>query len=188
MIINSKDKRAAMEMSVGTIVTIVLLMTVLILGLILTRTIFKSSIENIGGIDQAVKGEINKLFAEDNSRKVVVYPPTRKITIQKGEENLGFGFSIRNTASQEDSFSYEVSAVENNCGMSLDGANSLITLGRTRDDISLPAGSFMDDPIFVRFGLGENVPPCQIRYSIKIENSAGLYGVPPDVDVEIKSA
>jgi len=35
-----KSKRAAMEMSVGTIVTIVLLMTVLILGLVLVRSIF----------------------------------------------------------------------------------------------------------------------------------------------------
>ena len=40
-----RDKKAAMEMSVGTIVTIVLLMTVLILGLVLVRTIFSRSEE-----------------------------------------------------------------------------------------------------------------------------------------------
>ena len=49
-----------MQMSVGTIVTIVLLMTVLILGLVLTRTIFTSSIENINSIDDSIKEEINK--------------------------------------------------------------------------------------------------------------------------------
>ena len=96
--ISKVSKKAAMEMSVGTIVTIVLLMTVLILGLVMVRTIFKGSIENIGQIDQAVKNEINKLFSEDTSRLIVVYPSSRYITIKKGQENLGLGFSIRNTS------------------------------------------------------------------------------------------
>ena len=59
--ISMKNKKAAMEMSVGTIVTIVLLMTVLILGLVMIRTIFKGSIENINSVDQSVKNEINKI-------------------------------------------------------------------------------------------------------------------------------
>jgi len=185
MKINSK--RAALEMSVGTIVTIVLLMTVLILGLVLVRTIFSGATENIEGIDQAVKNEINKLFAEDSSRRVVVYPPTRQISIQKGEANLGFGFSIRNIGGTEETFSYVVSAVETSCGMDLSVADSLITLGKSRTDIRLPAGSFMDDPVFVRFNIPEAAPPCQIRYSIVVENSAGPYGAPIDVDLEILS-
>ena len=51
----SKNKHAAMEMSVGTIVTIVLLMAVLVLGLVLVRTIFKNSTESIDSIDEQVK-------------------------------------------------------------------------------------------------------------------------------------
>ena len=90
-----------MEMSVGTIVTIVLLMTVLILGLVMVRTIFKGSIENINAVDQSVKNEINKLFSEDTSRQIVVYPTSRYIVIKKGEDNLGFGFSIRNVGEEE---------------------------------------------------------------------------------------
>ena len=178
-----------MEMSVGTIVTIVLLMTVLILGLVLVRTIFRSSVENIEGIDQAVKNEINKLFAEDSLRKTVVYPATRKITIKKGDENLGFGFSIRNTGETQESFSYDVSAVEASCGISLDTADGYITLGKSRSGVTLPAGSFMEDPIFVRYNIPENAPPCQIRYSIGVTDSTGgAYGVPLDVDVEIRSS
>ena len=37
-----KSKRGAMEMSVGTIVTIVLLMSVLVLGIFLVQKIFKT--------------------------------------------------------------------------------------------------------------------------------------------------
>ena len=79
-------KQGQMQMSVGTIVTIVLLMTVLILGLVLVRTIFSGAIENIDSIDQSIKSEINKLFAEDDFRKIIIYPPTRVVTIKKGNE------------------------------------------------------------------------------------------------------
>jgi len=51
-----KNRRAAMEMSVGTIVTIVLLMTVLILGLVLVRTIFSSAKYNVDVIDEKIRG------------------------------------------------------------------------------------------------------------------------------------
>src|SRR3989344_6335161 len=116
--VSKSSKRAAMEMSVGTIVTIVLLMSVLILGLVMVRTIFKGSIENIGAIDQSVKNEINKLFSEDNSRQIVIYPSSRYITIKKGQENLGFGFALRNVGEEEDTFTYEINAGEASCGMS----------------------------------------------------------------------
>lgn len=184
-----KNKRAAMEMSVGTIVTIVLLMTVLILGLVLVRSIFSSAIENIDGIDQAVKNEINKLFAEDSSRKIVVYPSTRKITIKKGTENLGFGFSIRNVEENSESFSYKVSAVEVSCDeMRLSDAENLISLGKERSGIELPAGSIMTDPIFVRFNIPATAPPCEVRYQVQVyKGSSTPYSPPTDVDLKIKS-
>lgn len=185
-----RNRSAAMEMSVGTIVTIVLLMTVLILGLVMVRTIFTGATENINGIDQAVKNEINKLFAEDSSRKIVIYPGTRKVVIQKGKDNLGFGFSIRNVQEEADSFSYDISTIEVSCknSMTLSEADELITLGKTRSSIQLPAGSIMDQPIFVRFGIPENAPPCQIRYSIQLYyKGKTLYAPSTDVDLEIKS-
>ena len=182
------SKKAAMEMSVGTIVTIVLLMTVLILGLVLVRTIFFNSVDNINGINQAVKGEINKLFSEDSSRKIVVYPETRLIKIKKGEQDLGFGFSIRNIGESTEKFSYSISAQEASCGMRLADADNLITLGKERNNIVIPAGSIMDDPIFVRFGIPDTTPPCQIRYSILVEQGTEPYGSSIDVDVVIESA
>ena len=181
-----------MEMSVGTIVTIVLLMSVLILGLVMVRTIFKGSIENIGAIDQSVKNEINKLFSEDNSRQIVIYPSSRYITIKKGQENLGFGFALRNVGEEEDTFTYEINAGEASCGMSQDVANSLIVLGRVLEDPgrTIPPGSVMQDPFFVRFTIPQTAPPCKIRYLITVSHTGGEGGVytTSDVDLEIKSA
>src|SRR3989344_4313299 len=111
MKIRKLNKKAAMEMSVGTIVTIVLLMGVLVLGGILIQKIYYSSIENINNIDQSVKNEINKLFNQDSTKKVIVYPSTRLISIEKGnQEPLGFAFSIRNVDSEDGLFKYSVTA------------------------------------------------------------------------------
>jgi len=57
-------KRAAMEMSVGTIVTIVLLMALLVLGLFFIRNIMCSGIVLTDQIDEKVSNEIKGLFGE----------------------------------------------------------------------------------------------------------------------------
>jgi hypothetical protein len=184
-----KKKDAQMEMSVGTIVTIVLLMTVLILGLILVRSIFSSSVDNIKGIDQAVKNEIKKIFEADSSKKIAVYPETRIITIKKGSDDSGFGFSIRNVYTDASTFSYEVSAVETDCpnSMTLSDADSLISLGKKGDNIQIPASSIMENEIFVRFNIPETVPACKVRYNINVNKAGTVYISSVGIDLFIKS-
>lgn len=176
-----------MEMSVGTIVTIVLLMTGLILGLVLVRTIFRGSIENINSIDQSVKNEINKLFSEDDSRKVVVFPPTRDISIKKGESG-GFGFSIKNTDSSDASFSYTVKVLEvsDDCKMSESQAENLIILGKSGDNIQIPSGNSLEDPVLVRFNVPDSASLCNIRYGIDVNKGSSLFNPTVSVDLEIK--
>ena len=186
------EKRAAMEMSVGTIVTIVLLMSVLVLGVILINKIYGGAIEATAMTEQAVKNEIQKLFSEQSTKKVLVVPDTKKIAIKKGESSLGFGFSIRNTGSSEEKFSYEISATEinNECkdNMRLTDAENLIALGREGSNILLPPGSVMDDAIFIRFDISESTPPCQVRYQIQVYyQGTQAYSTPVYVDLEILS-
>ena len=90
-----RDKTGAMEMTVGTIVTIVLLMSALVLGLILTKIIFVKTTENIKTIDDQVKGEINDLFAKENTKLMVGLGADNTVTIRQGTDNFGvpFGFS-----------------------------------------------------------------------------------------------
>jgi len=182
------SKKAAIEMSVGTIVTIVLLMTTLILGLVMVRTIFTGSIENINSIDQAVKSEINKLFAEDDARKIVVYPPTRQIIVKQGDEG-GFGFSIRNTNQGDSgttSFSYAVSFTESSCGMTAEQAESLIVLGKSGSNLQIASGNSLDSPILVKFSVSDTVPLCSVRYGINIQNGGEVYGNTVTVDLKVE--
>jgi len=180
-------KKAAMEMSVGTIVTIVLLMTVLILGLVLIRSIFTPSVDNIKGIDQAIKAQIQKLFAEDATKKIVVYPETKLVKITKGTDDSGFGFAIRNLEDEPKSFSYEISAVQTSCpnSLTLNAADNLIDLGKQENDITIPSGSIMDDEKFVRFKIPATTPACDVRYSIQVYegSKSNPYISPVDVDL-----
>ena len=180
-------KKAELEMSVGTIVTIVLLTLALILGVILTNTIFQGAKENINSIDQSVKTEINKLFAEDTSRMIVVYPPTMQVSIAKGTPG-GFGFSIRNVDQDDGTFSYNVAASEigSGCRLTKAEADRLIILGKSEDGIEIISGSSLDPPRLVRFSIPESTPLCNIRYGINIEKNRQQYGNSVGVDIEIK--
>jgi|TARA_Y100000310_G_scaffold345223_1_gene462857 hypothetical protein len=184
------SKKAQMQMSVGTIVTIVLLMTVLILGLVLVRTIFSGAVENIDSIDQAVKNEITKLFSEDDSRKIVVYPGTRLITIKKGNKDyLGFAFSIRNVETTSGEFTYNVFVNDPNirekCNTNVQEAESWIKAGKS-GIVNIPPGDVIRDPEFVRFLIPENAPPCLIRYGVNVEKDNQQYGNTVNIDLKVE--
>jgi len=181
-----KNKKAAMEMSVGTIVTIVLLMTVLILGLVLVNKIFRSSTSSIDQIDQAIQSEITKLFTEEG-KKVVIYPTSREISIKKGDSG-GFGFSIKNNDPADGTFSYEVGAseVSSSCKMTLSDADNLIILGKSGSGINLPSGSYMENAILVKFEILESAKICNIRYSLDVKKDGTQYISTLSIDLEIK--
>ena len=58
----TKNRKAAMEMSVGTIVTIVLLMSVLILGIFLVQKVFRSGSNAIDSVDDEIQNQIIQSF------------------------------------------------------------------------------------------------------------------------------
>ena len=86
-------KKGAIEMSIGTIVIIVLAMSMLILGMILVKNIFSGASENVLQMNDKVKDQINKLFVED--KRTVVYLPNQIAKIQQNED-WGVAFGIKN--------------------------------------------------------------------------------------------
>ncbi len=62
-----KYKKGSMQMSMGTIVTIVLLMSVLIMGLMLTRNIMCSGIVLTDQINEKMTNQVQDLFSETQS-------------------------------------------------------------------------------------------------------------------------
>ncbi len=162
-----KNKRAAMEMSVGTIVTVVLLMAVLILGVFLVQGIFTTTDNVINEVDRKVNDEINKLFTQDSNKKVVIFPESP--VIKQGNTG-GIGISIKNPENQNTvKLKYNVLYESDDCGGAGDG---LISLGAsTTNAITLGSGQQMDSARLLRFRTTESTPICEVSYLIDVYHS-----------------
>ena len=163
-----KDKRGAMEMSVGTIVTIVLLMSVLVLGIFLVQKIFTSSSGAIDQVDTQLQNQINQLFAEEG-KKLVVMPTSRDISIKKGKDPSGFAFSVVNKGAEQAEYNFEVKSSDvSNCGstMTNERADSYV-LGGT-GSFTLAAGGSLDPARLIRFVVSEEAPICTIIYELGV--------------------
>ena len=174
-----RSKKAAMEMSVGTIVTIVLLMSVLVLGIFLVQKVFSSGSNAIDSIDNQVQSEIAKLFAEDELN-LAIYPDTRDITIRKGKTPKGFAFSVRNNDVESASFTYEVFAepsfdFSERCGSSFSEAKANRFLLIDSGSFSLGPGAAMGLPELVKFDISEDAAPCTIPYKLQIDKEQVPY-------------
>lgn len=180
-----KNKRGAMEMSVGTIVTIVLLMAVLILGIFLVQKIFRSGSNAIDVIDNEVQSQIGKLFTVEG-RNLAVYPTSRDITLRKGDDPKGFAFSVKNNDVNDAQFIYSTSAADvSKCGSSftVEEANSYLLGGS--GNFNIGAGNSLDLPRLVRFVLPSTAPPCTISYTLDIQKDGSSYAT-ADIFVTIK--
>ena len=162
-------KKAAMEMSVGTIVTIVLPVSVLVLGLLLIQNIFSSAKDAVDLTDNQLKDEIQKIFSEE--KKLVIYPGTTEIEVERGETS-GIGIGVRNRlrGDEEGVFDYSLlvddSDIRNNCGVDANEVESWIR-GKEGSDIALPIGNEVQIER-VLFDIPENAPLCSVKMRVKI--------------------
>jgi len=175
--ITRKNKRAAMEMSVGTIVTIVLLVSVLVLGLFLVQRIFGSGINAIDSIDTQIQNEINQLFSTGETSKIAVYPTSREVNVKKGDDPKGFAFSVYNDAKESSSsFEYSIEADDvSDCGSTFTKsiADSYL-LGKT-GSFELGPTSMLENARLVRLSVPESAISCTIFYNINVKRDGVSY-------------
>ena len=177
-------KKAAMEMSVGTIVTIVLLVSVLILGIFLINRIRQSAVKVVDLTDEQLTNEINKLFAED--KKVVIYPSTQIVTMQQ-EEVGEVGVGIRNLiqgGTGTETFSYEVLVSDaSNCRETEEEVANWIVVGAREENIVIPTGELAAQRIRFRIPTGTSL--CIARFRVNVYADEIAYGSELfDVEVE----
>jgi len=182
-----KNRKAAMEMSVGTIVTIVLLMSVLILGIFLVQKIFGTAKGAIDMTEQQLYEQINKLFSSDEGQRVMVYPQTRSLTIKKKQSDA-FGWSVYNDHPDEESFSSQVSVTEigTGCIMTETQAENLISLGKTRNNIRVASASRLTHPKKIIFNIPDTASVCQITYTLDVTDKEGAIYDSVDLLLTIK--
>lgn len=164
------SKRGAIELSIGTIVIIVLAMAMLILGIVLVRNIFTGTIKITDMTQEQLEDQIKSIFGED--KRLVVYPSNRRLDIKQGELD-GFGIGIKNLleGSTQARFSYEVVVsdpdVRKKCGVGEQEAVDWIVTGRAEDQIMLAPGEFTSGKVL--FNIPEGTALCTLRYRVNVQ-------------------
>ena len=100
-------KRAALEMSIGTIVIIVIAVTMLILGLVLVRTIMCGALVTSMDLTQKMRDQINKLFQETGNYVIMLSGPGGIISIPPNEPS-GIWFAFKPQVETEYNYRFEV--------------------------------------------------------------------------------
>lgn len=174
-----QNKKAAMEMSIGTIVTIVLLMSVMVLGLVLITNILSGANTSVTVIDDKVKSEINNIFKNEGA-SLAFSPSDRRVTLEQGSNNRGFAFSINNKETTEGKFVYRVFIDPNfdlteKCGqITLREAESWLLI--STGTINIPrSSSNSDNPELILFSIPETAPKCTIPYTINVMKNGQTY-------------
>lgn len=184
--LKKKKKKGALELSIGTIVILVLAMSMLILGLVLVRTIFTGAKYNVETMNKKVEAEINKLFVED--QRAVIYLPNRIAEVKQGSE-YGLGFGIQNGISTQ-KFRWQIQVDDANirkkCGVNEREAEEWVTTGGS-GSVDVASGQKYYD--VVRFNIPESqvndISQCIVRYKIiiKQEDGSPYETIPFDIDV-----
>ena len=179
-------KKGAIELSIGTIVIVVLAMSMLILGLVLVRTIFKGGIGIAEMTNEQLKNQIATMFGED--KKLVLYPDSREVELKQGDVD-GFGVGIKNLlegSSDEVVFEYVVEVADRgNCDVNEREALDWIVTGQEEDNIRIAPGDFISRP--VKFNVPVGSPLCTLRYKVQVNYGANKPYANDVMDVVIKS-
>lgn len=172
-----RGKRGAVELSIGTIVIVVLAMSMLIMGIILIKNIFSGSNDAVTNINKGVINEINNLFTKPDTR-LAIFPTTARITLTQGQKDGGFAFSVKNNDITEQKFTYSVEvdpdfSIQKQCGIRAAEANAWIVLGD--GSVTLPPGRPMNEPELIIFTVPESAPPCTIPFTMTVKKDGSIY-------------
>jgi hypothetical protein len=89
------NQKGALELSISTIVVIVIGMSMLILGLVLVKTIFVGSTESVKTLNEGVMNEISNLFNNNEGNLIIKLGTSNKATVKPGDNDFGVAFGVR---------------------------------------------------------------------------------------------
>ena len=104
------QKRGAIELSMTTVVVIVLAMTMLALGLTLVRTLFQGAIYTAGSLNTQVQDKLNAMFQEEG-KTVGIVNENGRIEPARAKDNCVWWAMMATTAGKYD-YSFTVSPEE----------------------------------------------------------------------------
>jgi len=171
------NKKAAIELSISTIVIVVLAMTMLIGGIVLVKNIFAGTTTVVDMTQKQLENQINILFGAD--QKLAIYPDSGLVKVKQDSIN-GFGFGIKNLikgTSTSTKFSYEVVVADpdlrKKCGVSDSVALGWISNGRSDTNIEIASGDLAVAKVLFDIPVGS--PLCTVTYRINVKANEQAY-------------
>ena len=173
-----KNKKAAMEMSVGTMVTIVLLMIVLVLGVVLIQKIFSGATESVSTINDKVKGEISGLFTDEKSSVVVLLDSSKVAKVNAGEKDFGVAIGAETpdgTATSRERLQYQIkldNSEANSCSKLLGEATvSSFIHQKTNTWLNFDQFEGRDSFAIVLFDIPEATQKCSQKVLLDVKDT-----------------
>lgn len=172
-----RQNKAALELSIGTMVIIVLAVTMLILGLVLIRNIYGIATESINDLGEKTQDAIAEMFTDDSADVIIKLGTENTAKIRPNDETFGIGIAARTfdgSLSDRDRLSYRLTleqATGNNCVSSdflgLDQTKALFV---TLLDTNLKFDAYDDDKSFARIILKvpKGTPVCSQKVLIDV--------------------
>jgi len=179
----NKNKIAAMELSVGTAVVIVLAVTMLILGLVLVRNIFSGATESVSELNEKVKSEITNLFSESSSNLIIKLGSDRTARVKAGTEEFGIAIGARTKDGSTvdlNKLKYKLSldtSTKENCYQEL-GMQKTQDLFLQKMDTNLEFDRFEGDTTFaiIQISIPEGTELCSQKVYIDIQDNGEPLG------------
>ena len=171
-------KRGAMELSLSTIVIVVLAILMLILGVTMITKIGCNTIHGIDTINDLTKQQIINLFSANE--RIAIKETSNEV--YKGTE-YGVGFAIRSEG-ESDKYSYTISLSDKgDCKVSDSQAEDFILLGKSADNLIISDTEYMG---LIEFKIPTNIENCNLRYKIDVKKANQPYST-KEFDVKISN-
>ncbi len=176
------SKKGAMELSIGTIVILVIAMTMLILGIVLVRTVFTGATDSADELNNQVMNEIKNLFTDESKDILVRLGSDKSAKVKAGTENFGVHIAARTeegsaaTADLKYILTLDESAREN--------CISILSKGEVKEFFEQKIGEELeftdanDNVAGVRIGISvpDTTPKCTQKVIIEVKDGSDSLG------------
>ena len=166
------DKRAAIEMSIGTIVTIVLSMMMLIGGILLVKNIMGGATNVADLNNQQIMSEIAKLYGDNE--QLVIYPNVDIFEVKPGKPTA-FAIRIKHLRQGigDAQFTYNLryDNIDTGCGFSEGDINNWIQ-GETGSVTLSPSGESVQKILMT---VPEGTALCSFRLIVEAQVNGDSY-------------
>jgi len=160
-----RNKKAALELSMGTIVVLVLSVSMLILGIILIRSIMCSGIEITDELSRGVKNEVKSLFGGDRYGVRCAGQGTQEIKLATGGQRRLLCFIRTDTPATYD-LDIEITSLK---GASTDVVNRWV-ISEGRQDIKVRPGGEGTEAIFAVLDIPADAQATTLEIEIIAKN------------------